>query len=81
LIDLYYTIIINHKGVGGSGIWGNFISGIFISAGFGGKAKGFIPPFAKGIYAAKVGCLNTFSAITGALNTREGILLMALGLF
>ena len=49
MIDLYYTIIINHKGVGGSGIWGNFISGIFINAGLGGKAKGFIPPFAKGI--------------------------------
>ncbi len=60
LIDLYYTIIINHKGVGGSGIWGSFISGIFINAGLGGRAKGFIPPFAKGISAAKIGCLNTF---------------------
>ena len=81
LIDLYYTIIINHKGVGGRGICGNFISGIFINAGFGGRARGLIPPFAKGIYVERVGCLKTFYAITGALKTSDGILLIALGLF
>lgn len=80
--NLLIIIILNHNGVGGRGIWGNFISGIFTKDGLGGRILGFIPPLAKGISGASIiGCLNVFYAIIGALNTKVGILLMLLGLF
>lgn len=56
------------------------MSGIFIRAGLGGRARGLIPPLAKGISAMGC-CLKAFSAMMGALKTKDGILLMALGLF
>jgi hypothetical protein len=47
-----------------------------------GKLRGLIPPFARGISGAIiVCCLNAFYATIGALNIKEGILLMLLGLF
>jgi hypothetical protein len=68
--------------VGGKGSEGNLISGILIVDGLAGKVKGLIPPLARGISGAIiVCCLNAFSATIGALNIREGILLMLLGLF
>lgn len=43
--------------------------------------RGLIPPRAKGISVATAGCRKARSAMTGALNANEGILLIALGLF
>lgn len=73
---------ITHLGVGGRGMAGSLISGIFMSEGLGGRICGVIPPLARGISVAiSAWCLNAFSATIGALNINDGILLILLGLF
>jgi hypothetical protein len=74
---------INHFGGGGKGIGGNFMSGIiFIRDGFGGGTKAmFIPPFAKGISGAIIGCFTFLSLRIGGLKIKDGILLLVFGLF
>lgn len=72
----------SHLGVGGKGMFGRRIYGIFTSDGLAGKVPYFIPPFAKGISGTIIGCcLKAYFATTGALNVKEGIFLMPLGLF
>jgi len=69
-------------GAGGRGMFGSLIYGILMREGFDGRTYGFMPPLARGTSGIAIGCcLNTFSATTGALNVKEGMFLMPLGLF